>query len=265
MICDCFPFFKELDILEIRLEELYPVVDRFVIIESDKSFKGNSKEFVFYNNRERFLKYKDKIKYLQFHMPNKNLTLMDEWNQKNSLMTGLEDCQDNDIIMFSDVDEFPRRENLIKAIELFKTGNHSKITFDVRRYNYYLNGLCKEGDENTVCYGTVMFSYKYMKEHPHLVKLRNSRCDDSCYHMKDSGWHLTYIGSLKDIHEKITNWTHWAEFVGKNSEEYIQGRIEQGVHLDDRTKGRIVWTDIDESFPIAVKNNIEKYKHLIKV
>jgi beta-1,4-mannosyl-glycoprotein beta-1,4-N-acetylglucosaminyltransferase len=42
-IYDCFPFFNELDILEIRLNELYDVVDYFVLVESRCSFSNNPK------------------------------------------------------------------------------------------------------------------------------------------------------------------------------------------------------------------------------
>ena len=37
MIYDCFTFFNELDILELRLQLLYDVVDKFVLVESTKT------------------------------------------------------------------------------------------------------------------------------------------------------------------------------------------------------------------------------------
>lgn len=46
MIYDCFPFFNELDILEIRLNTLFDTVDYFVIIEASlikKDKKMNAK------------------------------------------------------------------------------------------------------------------------------------------------------------------------------------------------------------------------------
>ena len=44
---DCFLFFNELDLLEIRLNLLYSYVDYFVIVESEITFQGNLKEFIF--------------------------------------------------------------------------------------------------------------------------------------------------------------------------------------------------------------------------
>ena len=63
MLIDSFLFFQELDLLEIRLEYLYPFVDHFIIIEAKQSFKGSPKRFIFEQNRERYKKYLDKIIY----------------------------------------------------------------------------------------------------------------------------------------------------------------------------------------------------------
>ena len=61
MIYDCFPFFNELDILEIRLNVLYETVDYFVITEADKTHTGKAKEYLFEQNKERFSKFLDKL------------------------------------------------------------------------------------------------------------------------------------------------------------------------------------------------------------
>ena len=53
-IIDCFIFYNELDMLELRLNELYDVVDHFVLVESTKTFVRNDKELYFENYKERF-------------------------------------------------------------------------------------------------------------------------------------------------------------------------------------------------------------------
>ncbi|MBQ2282203.1 MAG: N-acetylglucosaminyltransferase, partial [Kiritimatiellae bacterium] len=69
MIYDCFSFFNELDILELRLETLAPVVDYFVIVEADKTHAGAAKPLVFEQNKELFAKYLPKIIYAQSPIP----------------------------------------------------------------------------------------------------------------------------------------------------------------------------------------------------
>ena len=54
MIIDCFLFFRELRLLEIRLEYLYDLVDKFIIVESIESFTGEYKGFIFEENKNLF-------------------------------------------------------------------------------------------------------------------------------------------------------------------------------------------------------------------
>ena len=61
MIYDCFTFFNELDLLEIRLNVLNGCVDKFVLVEMGKTHTGKDKPLVFEQNKERFSIFKDKI------------------------------------------------------------------------------------------------------------------------------------------------------------------------------------------------------------
>ena len=61
MIFDCFTFFNELELLELRLELLSTVVDRFIIVEASKTHSGLGKPFYFEENRARFSRFEDKI------------------------------------------------------------------------------------------------------------------------------------------------------------------------------------------------------------
>ncbi|NJM15850.1 MAG: hypothetical protein HC896_11225 [Bacteroidales bacterium] len=53
MVYDCFPFFNELDILEIRLNELNEAVDKFVLVEASRTFQGDPKPLYFEENKEK--------------------------------------------------------------------------------------------------------------------------------------------------------------------------------------------------------------------
>ena len=61
MIFDCFSFFNELDILEIRLNVLASVVDKFVLVEAVRRHSGEPKELFFEKNKQRFSPFLDKI------------------------------------------------------------------------------------------------------------------------------------------------------------------------------------------------------------
>ena len=117
-IFDCFTFFNELELLELRLESLYDVVDCFVIVEADKTHANVPKPFNFYEHRNDFKKYLSKIHYIMdtSTVPYKGVG---DWslenNQRNNIMQGLTDAAPDDLILISDADEFPDPE-IIKTI-----------------------------------------------------------------------------------------------------------------------------------------------------
>ena len=59
MIVDCFPFFNELDLLEIRLNILKDVVDKFVLVEASKTQTKLDKPFYFEDHKDRFADFLD--------------------------------------------------------------------------------------------------------------------------------------------------------------------------------------------------------------
>lgn len=65
MIYDCFSFFNEIELLEIRLNILENTVDRFVIVEANHTHSGQPKEFIFENNKDKFEKFLHKIIYIK--------------------------------------------------------------------------------------------------------------------------------------------------------------------------------------------------------
>ena len=111
MTYDCFMFGGyDLDILELRFNILDPFVDYFILGESDQTFSGKPKPRYYHENRERFKRWEKKI--ICVNVP--NYETVDPFEragfQKEYLKIALHDCQDDDIIMFGDVDEIPSPE-----------------------------------------------------------------------------------------------------------------------------------------------------------
>ena len=61
MVYDCIPFFNELDILNLRLHIMDPLVDKFIIEEATVTFSGEPKELCFEKNKELFREFLPKI------------------------------------------------------------------------------------------------------------------------------------------------------------------------------------------------------------
>jgi beta-1,4-mannosyl-glycoprotein beta-1,4-N-acetylglucosaminyltransferase len=85
-IYDSFTFFNELDLLELRLEELYDHVDHFVLVEANRTFQNNPKPFYFGENQYRFAKYMDKVIHIQVNdMPEHT----DPWGRERYQRDGI--------------------------------------------------------------------------------------------------------------------------------------------------------------------------------
>ena len=104
MIYDCFSFFNELDLLEIRLNTLDSVVDKFVIVESTLTHTGNPKPLYYAENKKRFEKFKDKIIHIivdEFpsfpDATNREMAWIRENCQRNAILRGIpKTAKDND-------------------------------------------------------------------------------------------------------------------------------------------------------------------------
>ncbi len=126
MIIDAFMLFNELDILEFRLKLLWDDVDKFVIVEADKTFSGLEKPFYFEQHQSRFAWAKDKIHYHKIHISTQGLKLdekpkkcdytSDFWKieqqQRNAIIDACAGFDDGDTLILGDLDEIPARTAL---------------------------------------------------------------------------------------------------------------------------------------------------------
>lgn len=125
MVYDCFLFFNELELLELRLHELADVVDRFVIVEATHTHTGLPKPLHFAENRHRFRKFKERILHVvvREHFPRMRPGKFADY-QRDAVRQALADCRPDDIILFSDVDEIPCPDKVREIVE--------KLRFDSR-------------------------------------------------------------------------------------------------------------------------------------
>lgn len=115
-------FSVELDLLEIRLKELWDQVDRFIVLEADKAFTGKPKELLLKKNIERFDWAKDKLTVESFtglrELSSHESPFVNENRMRLEMTMIIQNSgvQSGDLIIVSDVDEIPSS----KTIELFK-------------------------------------------------------------------------------------------------------------------------------------------------
>jgi beta-1,4-mannosyl-glycoprotein beta-1,4-N-acetylglucosaminyltransferase len=270
MIYDCFIFFNELDLLEIRLNELNDVVDKFVIVECTESFSKNNKPLYYNENKNKFSEFHDKIIHIIVDDAPKKLSTKTEsenrWAvehfQRNCIERGLTECLPNDVILVSDVDEIPRPESITMVTETLQKENDDRIiSFKQRFFYYFLNGLCVQGSKAAPWFGTTACLYKGFIG---AEKMRMTK-GSTRFQMLESGWHFSYLGGADSIAHKIESFSH-SEFDNDNikNRARINDRMRKGLDLFDRPgRPRQVYIEIDDSFPAYIRDNIKKFDHLI--
>lgn len=151
-VYDAVIFSVELDMLEIRMRELYDVVDYFVILESSRTFTGIPKSAVFQENRERYSFAEDKIIYKM--VPLRELRPGEEpWVNEGAMrdeMTRLlwsTEIKEGDYVIFSDVDEIPSRN----VVELLSSCNDvpPAVHINLQSYVYSFEFPVDDGGKNT--------------------------------------------------------------------------------------------------------------------
>lgn len=234
-IIDCFPFFQELDIINLRLKLLEDYVDTFIISELDETHSGNKKKYLFKENLELFRMYSEKISIIEGKTSD-----MDEEDLKKSenhgvileLQTDIEfekkrkeiwsreiyqrniiydklntlNLDDEDIIILSDVDEIPDPKflNKIRNNDFDMKNNILILEQDMYIYSlryYYQKWL---GGTRVISWGNLKRSKLTLDD----LRVFTSKFNINIITLPKAGWHLSYFGDYSAILKKYQSYTH---------------------------------------------------------
>lgn len=216
MIVDAFMFNDEFEMLDIRLKIMNNKVDRFIILEGNKTWSGIDKEYHLSNNLDRYVEYKDKIKVIKLKIPKDYKDWKCENYSRESLQIEIDKLNDNDIIIHSDLDEILNPEKIDSLLELLETEN-KPVNCRCSMYAYSFDRKLRRD-----WYGPVI-AKKYMFENPQkLYKGNNHKRKDRshcCRVHENVGWHWTWIGNDERIKNKVVS---CIESQYKNPDEVLQ-------------------------------------------
>lgn len=242
MIVDCFTFYNEFDILKKRLRYLDSVVDKFVLVESTVTHRGEPKELFFENNKELFSEWIDKIIHI---IVRDNPEDKDPWSrenfQRNCITRGLNGVPQDALIMISDVDEIPNKD-FIKL-----PSNVEACSFNMVAFQYSFKYM----QTHEPWFGTVLTRKEILvKVTPQ--QLRDNRWQVPFY--KNAGWHLSSFGDETFVANKIHNYAHCHDESSQNKNVGVfKQYIENGIHADGKNKLVETTSELYESLPIEIK------------
>lgn len=208
-VWDSFIFFNELDLLEIRLNELRDVVDHFVLVESPFTHSGKPKPLFFQENRERFKDFPiihvvvedfptTPDYWAAIRHPKNPMDWTRENHQRDSILRGLSEAEPDDMVMLSDLDEIPRASSVLQAKQRLQAGAPFLI-FQQRLFYYYMDLLEEEAHPMLVTRATLRKDFQKPMELRWMLQGEM---------LKQAGWHFSWLGGPERIIEKLESFAH---------------------------------------------------------
>jgi beta-1,4-mannosyl-glycoprotein beta-1,4-N-acetylglucosaminyltransferase len=246
-IFDCFMYFDEDIVLDVRLNYLDKYVDQFIIIESEYNHKGEKRAPLFDINK--FKKFENKIKYiLTNNIPpgienikaNDNeseiyrKSIFNAWKrenlQRNQISEGLSDAQEEDWVIISDLDEIPnlseiKLKNINDNFVFFKQDMmYYKFNLKLEDYTWVGSKACKMKNLESPQWIRDIKDRKYSwwRVDAYFSKRKYS----DILFVENGGWHFSYLKRPKDIEKKLKSYLHHIDYdLNPVGEEGIQEMI----------------------------------------
>jgi len=290
-IFDCFMYFDEEIVLDLRLNTLDKYVDYFVIVESSFTHRGDKRNLKF--DHKKFEKFKDKIIYLTFDKEPHGIEVVNENDneaeksrkyilnaakrengQRDHIKNGLQKASPEDLILISDVDEIPNLEelklvNLKEKILMFQQ-DMFYYKFDLKLPDIVWSGTkgCKKKDLISPQWLRNVKDKKYSFFRLDIIfsKIKYN----SIKFIKNGGWHFSNIKSPKEIEHKLKSYLHHREFdeeplsldqidsIIKNKQAIYDLKVDKTVNKVG-SGSKLVNYNFDK-LPFYLKENKENYK-----
>jgi len=296
-IYDCFQFFDEEMLLDLRLNIMNRYVDKFVITEATYMHNGKVKKLNF--DIKKYSKFKDKIIYIVVDtQPPDLFEIYDSDNNKQDrrgqklVLNGykrdnyqrqmaareLKNIHEEDWIIINDIDEIPNLENFN-----FKEAKNKIVIFKQKMFYYKFNLLYPEiyWYGSKACKKKDFISPQWLRDLKHkkyplwrLDTIFSKKKYSNIKQIDNGGWHFTNIKSAADIEKKLLNYTHHYEFEqsGLNINDLKKKILEKKIIYDhgvDQRKPK--WdsqkklTKISlDNMPTYLRENYKKYTNWLE-
>tara|TARA_B100000029_G_C17460999_1_gene918527 strand:- start:212 stop:1111 length:900 start_codon:yes stop_codon:yes gene_type:complete len=295
-VYDCCPFWNENDLYELRLNQHWDFVDKFIVTEAGETHTGNRKPFNF--DHDRFKKYKSKIIYSKFNSfeeeINNNTYLLDNYSVHDRSAKGQnttdwirdhfqgnyplkvlmeQEAQDEDIIYISSSDEILKQDAFEEAIKRFENNK----TFPL------ISGATKQSlGMFRPAFGFILDLYVYkfnlkseqtpvamITEVDTIKKILPSTMRALALHthddIPDAGWHFSWLDDAggKKVLQKQKNWAHSRDVLPDQKVKYTHTGVDEALErLFIDYKAEKVPLSL-ETHPDFLMNNLDKYKGYI--
>ena len=290
-IYDCFMYFDEDLLLDLRLNYLNKYIKKFVITEATYTHNGNQKKLNF--NINNFRKFKDKIEYIVVDTQPENILKLTEgetkdkrgeklilngmardYFQRENLAKGLKEATSDDLILISDLDELPNLKNLN-----FKDIKNNIVIFEQKifyyKFNLFYNDFIWQGTKATKNKNFLSPQWlrnikgkKYSKWR--IDTFFSKKKYSNLLFVKNGGWHFTCLRTPEELEKKLQNFAHHYEYeesglkIDDLKKLIAEKRVMYDHNVDQKNykwSGKSILKKIkNDELPDYINNNLDKYK-----
>ena len=288
MIYDCFTFFNELELLELRLHELANIVDKFVLVEATKTHSNKLKPLHYLENRVQFSEFHDKIIHVVVDdLPDARDSWVLENYQRNCITRGLGDCRPDDFVLISDLDEIPRAttvadvgQKMESREDFFSNIAHGALNSRLVKSIFHRKGFRRRLRNNhpfVLKFQQPLFRYflncrsvqPAFTHGTRMMRFRDFSCAEEMRHsgyktIRNGGWHFSWMGGAQRIQQKLAAYAHQERNLPHNAEtRRIEQAMREGRLFFDQDK-RLEFIPLDDSFPRYLLEHPENFFSWIK-
>ena len=274
-VFDCFTYFNEDLLLDLRFRTLADVVDVFVIVEATRTFTGRPKPLQF--DPSRYPEFASRIRHIVVDdlVSDAAHAWQNEFHQRNAFLRGIEDAANDDRVVVADLDEIPHPD-AIRAYDPRRLVG----TLVQRFFSYRLNNLAVELNDPTRerdwirCKITTAGHLRGFFGTPQELRIRTRggslanrwrylRRKLGTQRIRPGGWHFSWAMTPQEMIVKIESFAHTeVDLPEIKSIPAIETAIREGHDILGKNE-RFRLIPIDGSFPQPLQDEPERYQSLL--
>ena len=262
-VFDLFMVNTELEWVEIRLNELAPYVDYFVIVESATTFSNKEKPLYFKDNFKRFEKFRSQIIYQPVDLS--GFKDKGAWDRERYTRNGMFDlvfptllppqaANMGDVILVSDLDEIPKPQTII-TLRNCEFPERTSLRSRMNYYSFQLEGIGADWPHPQAT---------FYQGPERTIKPESLRSDRTTLDFKNGAWHCSYcFPTIKETVQKLQSFSHTELNLPKFVDPAgIVRRIKNGLDIFDRSDSKFKQVDTPDDMPKYIKENKERFAYL---
>jgi predicted O-methyltransferase YrrM len=219
-ILDCFPYFNEEELLELRINLLTDYVDKFIITDADHTHSGTPKPFTCKNTLNRLGLMSDKIQVIEVNLPSYDKEPDAWYRERRQRDVAAEFIGCDDIAIVSDCDEIINPEFIRYYCNVAKSHPNSILRIPMVLLNARADLRVFKSDETPIVWDVPFICNKKHLSKYTLSQIRETRAvktNDIDYSdifiaqddkIEEAGWHFSWMGNYERMKIKADSYLH---------------------------------------------------------